>query len=116
MTFCPNCGTALKTTATPIKTPPVQTAQTEQEKKEEKPSKPDKSQKQEKTEHGYVYYLMAGFILVTIGIFSIEDLTTPKINSGQVLAAMLAIIGIIIIIGGIFIATSMRKHTPTNNS
>jgi hypothetical protein len=117
--FCPRCEISLKGAALPDQISPAQAFQDEkienieEEENQEKNEHPEKGEKQEKNEYGFVGYLMGGLILVTIGIFALLDLTNPSINSGQDLAAMLLIIGIIIIIGGVYIATTMRKSLPT---
>lgn len=99
MTFCPICGASLKDTPTPNQAP---TAPPVQNEKSEKP------EKHEISEHGFVGYLMGGLILITIAVFALFDLTSPK-NSGQDLAAMLLIIGVIIIVGGVYMAITSRK-------
>jgi len=110
MVFCPQCGTSLKDDASPIQAPtaqPYQDEKTEKNEKQEKKQHLEKNGKQEKSEYGFIGYLMGGLILITIGIFSILDLTGSPLSSSQDLAAMLTVIGVIIILGAVFIAT---KH------
>jgi uncharacterized membrane protein YvbJ len=110
--FCPRCGTSLKGAASPEPIPPEQTNWNEKTEKQEAPV-PVKGEKKEKTEHGFVGYLMGGLILVTIGIFGLLDLTNPA-NSSQDLAAMLLTIGIIIVVGAIYMAVTVWKPIPKN--
>ena len=108
--FCPRCGTSLKGAASPEPEPSENTNSNEKTEKQETPA-PIKGEKKEKTERGFIGYLMGGLILVTIGIFGLLDLTNP-VNSSQDLAAMLLIIGIIIVVGAIFIAVTAWKRIP----
>ncbi len=121
MAFCPHCGASLKGTSTPGQTPPTQPYQyekaekNEKREKQEKRAQPEKGEKQEKSEYSFVGYLIGGLILITIGIFALIDLTNP-LNSSQDLAAMLLIIGVIIIVGAIYIAITARKRFPSTHS
>jgi uncharacterized membrane protein YvbJ len=112
MVFCPHCGTSLKGAATPSQAPPVQPYQKE---KQEKNQNPEKGEKHEKSEYDFVGYLVGGLILITIAAFALLDLTHPA-NSSQDLAAMLLVIGVIIIIAGIYVATAARKRFPSTKS
>jgi hypothetical protein len=120
MAFCSRCGTSLKGDAVPSQSPSAQPRRNEKAEKNEKQEKqeknqhPEKGEKQEKSAHGFVGYLIGGLILFTIGVFGLLDLTNP-INSGQDLAAMLLIIGAIIIVGAIYIATTARKRFPATS-
>jgi uncharacterized membrane protein YvbJ len=107
MTFCSNCGTELKD-ATPSQAPTVEPKQ-EQEKAEKKQEPPEKTGKQEKPEHDFVYFLAGGLILITIGVFAILELTNPTLMSGQYLAIMLVIIGLIVVLAAVYTAFSGRK-------
>ncbi len=111
MVFCPHCGTALKGTATPNQVPPTRPYHYEKNERSETREHPEKGEKQEKNEHGFIGFLMGGLILMTVGVFALLDLTNP-LNSSQDLAAMLLVIGVIIIVGAIFIATRARKWFP----
>ena len=104
MVFCPQCGTSLKGAA-PNQTPPASVSQ-----------RNEKAEKHEKSEHGFIGYLMGGLILITIGVFAILDLTYPSLTSGQDLVIMLFIIGIIIIVGAVYVALTSRKHVPAIKS
>jgi zinc-ribbon domain len=118
MVFCPHCGASLKGTATPCQAPPTQPYQNEKAEKNERREKqekrehPEKGEHQEKSEYGFVGYLIGGLILITIGVFALLDLTSP-LNSNQDLAAMLLVIGVIIIVGAVYVAISARKRFPS---
>ncbi|NLB75911.1 MAG: zinc ribbon domain-containing protein [Crenarchaeota archaeon] len=105
MAFCPHCGASLKGTP-----PPVQPYRRNE--KAEKKEKNEHREKQEKGERGFVGYLIGGLILITIGLFSVLQLSNALPDTGQNWAIMLLIIGIIIIIGAIYIALTARKHSP----
>ena len=118
MVFCPQCGTSLKDAASPIQAPtaqPYQVEKTENKEKQEKKQHFEKSVKQEKSEYGFIGYLMGGLILITIGIFSMLDLTSSPLSSSEDLAGMLSIIGVIIILGSYFHGNQARKHFPATN-
>jgi uncharacterized membrane protein YvbJ len=121
MVFCPRCGASLKGAATPSQVPPTypyrneKAEKNESREKQEKRENPEKGEKREKSEVGFVGYLIGGLILITIGVFALLDLTSP-LNSSQDLAAMLLIIGVIIIIGAIYVAFIARKHFPTTQT
>ena len=119
MVFCPHCGTSLK--AAPSGQPAPTPAQpyrrrdekSEKNEKQEKQERPEKGEKQEKGEAGFIGYLIGGLILITLGLFSVLQLSGYfTVNSGQSWAVMLLIIGIIIIIGAIYVAMGARKRSP----
>ena len=105
MVFCPHCGASLKN-APPEPAPPSQPYPRRNEKSE-------KNEKQEKGERGFIGYLIGGLILITIGLFSVLQLSDYfTVDSGQSWSLMLLIIGIIIIIGAIYMAMVARKRSP----
>ena len=114
MAFCPHCGTTLKGPSTD-QTVPSQTNTLEKEEKKEKNQQPEKSEKQDKTEPSFIGYLIGGLVLITIGVFALLELSGDFRSSGQGFAVMLFIIGIIVIIGAIYIALTSRKHTHEPN-
>ena len=97
MAFCPTCGTALKD-ATPSPAAPICAKEEKQQKHET-----------EKGEYGFVRFLISGLILITIGTFTVLDLTSNGSASGQDFVTMLIIIGVIIIVGAVYVATPARK-------
>ena len=120
MDFCPRCGASLKGTpsAGPAPAPPFQRRNEKAEKNEkneknEKDSRGnEKGEKQEKGEYGFVGYLIGGLILITIGFFSLLQITNATLTAGGDFAIMLLIIGVIIIIGAIYVTMIARKHSP----
>jgi VIT1/CCC1 family predicted Fe2+/Mn2+ transporter len=109
MAFCPHCGTALKGPPTD-QTAPSQTNNLEKDEKKEKNQHPEKGEKQEKTEHSFIGYLIGGLVLITTGVFALLELSGSFRDSGQGFAIMLFIIGMIVIIGAIYMALTSRKH------
>ncbi|MCW3982571.1 MAG: zinc-ribbon domain-containing protein [Candidatus Bathyarchaeota archaeon] len=108
MTFCPRCGAPLKGTS-PAQAEPVPPYQ----KRNEKAEKNENREKQEKGERGFIGYLIGGLILITLGLFSVIQISNPNIvNAGQTWALMLLIIGVIIIAGAIYVAVIARRHSP----
>lgn len=120
MAFCPRCGASLKVTAPPSQAPPAQpyhrrdekSEKNEKQEKQEKDQRSEKGEKNEKGEQGFIGYLIGGLILITIGAFTLINLMNPFFSTGQNWAIMLLIIGVIIIIGAIYVATVARKRTP----
>jgi len=117
-TFCPNCGTRLKDqTATPApSTAPITRVKAEENEKPSKADNLEKGKSQEKPDRGFVYYLAAGLILITVGAFAILEITNPKLAMGELLAIMLFIIGLIIILAAVYVAFAGRKHTSSKPS
>jgi hypothetical protein len=119
MIFCPHCGTSLKGSPT---IPPAPSAQpyhrrdekSEKNEKQEKNNHPEKGEKQEKGEQGFIGYLIGGLILITLGLFSVLQLSNYFAGDpGQSWAIMLLIIGVIIIVGAIYVALIARKRSPS---
>jgi len=111
-TFCLNCGTQLKGAA-PSQAPPAESNEgkekAEDKVQQEKQNYPEKAGKQEKPEHDFVYFLAGGLILITIGVFAMSELTNPALMSGQYIAIMLVIIGLIVVLAAVYAAFSGRK-------
>jgi hypothetical protein len=119
MVFCPHCGTTLKATppGQPVPAPPQlyrrRDEKSEKNEKQEKQERPEKGEKQEKGETGVIGYLIGGLILITLGLFSVLQLSGYfTVDSGQSWAVMLLIIGVIIIAGAIYVALGARKRSP----
>jgi uncharacterized membrane protein YvbJ len=112
MAFCPRCGTSLKGETAAQPTPPPQyQRRNEKAEKNEKNEKNESREKQEKGERGFIGYLIGGLILITIGAFSVLQLTNPDFEINWAFA--LLIIGVIIIIGAVYMAVIARRHHPT---
>ena len=118
MAFCPRCGASLGNIPSGQPAPPTQPYQRRNEKaekneKQEKNNQPEKGEKQEKGEQGFIGYLIGGLILITLGLFSVLQLSGYfNVDSAQSWALMLLIIGVIIIIGAVYMAMSARKRSP----
>lgn len=115
MAFCPHCGTPLKA-ASPGPAPssppyPPRNEKAEKNEKQEKHEKDQQGEKNEKAERGFVGYLIGGLILITFGLFAILNLT-GYFTTGDSWAVMLLIIGVIIIVGAIYVATTARRRNP----
>jgi uncharacterized membrane protein YvbJ len=106
MVFCPICGTQLKDA-------PIKEAVPEQKQEEQK--KPAKTAKEAKTsDQSFVTYLVSGLILLIIGAFAILQLSNPRMNLAQNLTIMLSVIGVIIIVGAVYVAISGHHLRVTN--
>lgn len=122
MTFCPHCGASLKVVppgqpgpapAQPYRRRDEKSEKNEKQEKHEKQG-PERGEKQEKAESGFIGYLIGGLILITFGLFSVLQISGYfNEGSGQSWAIMLLIIGIIIILGAIYIALVARKRSPS---
>jgi predicted lipid-binding transport protein (Tim44 family) len=126
MTFCPRCGASLKAGPS-SQTPPAPLAQpyhrrdekaekNEKQEKHEKQMHSERGEKQEKAETGFIGYLIGGLILITFGLFSVLQISGYFNDAGQSWAIMLLLIGVIIIIGAIYVATTARKRSPKPSS
>jgi len=117
MAFCPRCGASLKgvPTGQAAPTQPFRRRDEKSEKNEknEKQEKNENREKQEKGERGFIGYLIGGLILITVGLFSVLQISGYFVaDSGQSWALMLLVIGIIIIAGAIYMAVIARRHSP----
>ena len=115
MTFCPRCGAPLKHEA------PVQAAapapaprRTEKAEKGEKGEKqePEKGEKHEKGQFGFMGFLIAGLVLILIGVVSYAT-SMRWIGSNMMGPAVLLVIGVAIIVIGIYAATMARRRSPS---
>ena len=119
MTFCPKCGTQLKDTApsqaqsTPSTEPSKEQKEPEAGTKQEKNEVPKQAEKPKKAEYGFVWYLVAGLVLITTGVFLILELTNSALTPSQYLVAMLLTIGIIVVIAAIYVALSGWKKVSS---
>lgn len=122
MTFCPRCGSPLKGEAAQAAQPqapptgPVPTYRRRDEKSEkneknEKNEQREKNEKQEKGERGFIGWLIGGLVLIIIGIFSLLQ-ASGYLTSGANWAFVLVLIGIVIIIAAVYIASVAKKRSP----
>jgi len=122
MAFCPRCGASLKVatqgqpippSAQPYRRRDEKSEKNEKQEKQEKNQSSQRNEKQEKAETGFIGYLIGGLILITLGLFSVLQISGYfNVNSGQSWAVMLLVIGLIIIIGAIYVALLARRRSP----
>ncbi len=122
MAFCPRCGASLKVAMSGQPTPPPaqpyrsrneKSEKNEKREKQEKNQRPERAEKQEKGETGFIGYLIGGLVLITFGLFSVLQISGYfTVDSGQSWAVMLLVIGIIIIVGAIYVAMIARRRSP----
>ena len=122
MVFCPRCGASLKATEPNQPAPPSvqpyrrrdeKSEKNEKQEKQEKNQRPQRNEKQEKGETGFIGYLIGGLVLITLGLFSVLQISGYfTVNSGQSWAVMLLVIGVIIIMGAIYVALIARRRSP----
>ncbi len=121
MAFCPRCGASLKAVSAGQPAPPPaqpyygrneKSEKNEKQEKQEKNEHPQRTEKQEKGESGFIGYLIGGLILITLGLFAVLQLSNYFTDPGQSWAIMLLIIGIIIIVGAIYVAMVARRRSP----
>jgi hypothetical protein len=122
MAFCPRCGASLKLEAPvqAVPAPPAPQAPRREEKaeKREKGEKrekqePEKGEKREKGEYGFMGWLIGGLILIFIGAMAFLNINYHFVSPAMGWALFLLIVGIIIIIAAIYLATTARKRSPS---
>ena len=117
MTFCPRCGASLKadTAARAVSPqyPPQYHRRDEKAEKQEKGEKNEKNEpeKHEKGNFSFIGWLIGGLVLIAIGFFSILSIYYA-FDTRQGWAIFLLIIGVIVIVGAIYMATQARKRSP----
>jgi len=114
MTFCPRCGAPLKVEAPAQAAPAPAPQKAEKAEKGEKQEKqePEKGEKHEKGRSGYVGFLIAGIVLIFLGVVAYYDVTVGLPSSQLTGPAILLIIGIVIIIVGVYAATMAKRRYP----
>lgn len=117
MAFCPMCGAPLKIekpleAAASTQAPaPSKAEKTEKHEKEEKGEKKEKTEKHEKRELGFAAPLIAGLILIFLGAFMY--LQAAGILNREIAGALFFIIlGIIIIVAGVYAVVTASKRHP----
>ncbi len=116
MNFCPNCGIQLKTAAPSQPSPAAPPQEQRKPAENTRQTEQEKEQKHVKAEYGFMYYLVGGLVLITIGVFAILELTNPALTAGQYLIVMLLTIGVIVIAASIYVALSGRNRMPSKPS
>ena len=117
MAFCPRCGAPLKMEAPPQPTPipaPQRAEKGEKGEKREKQEKhePEKGEKREMNQFGFIGLVIGGLVLIILGFFAylrVANIMTDGMGS----ALTLLIIGLIVIVVGIYVASMARKRYPS---
>jgi hypothetical protein len=111
MSFCPRCGAPLKVAQTPPPPPPAPAERKEEKaEKHEKHEKGEKVEKYEKHEMVFIGTLVGGIILVMLGVLTYLEVT-GSLGRGVAGAIFLITIGIIVLIGALYAAsTAPRRH------
>ena len=116
MTFCPRCGAPLKMESGPQPAPtpvPQRVEKAEKGEKGEKQEKhePEKGEKREMNQFGFIGLVIGGLVLIILGFFAYLRVT-DIIPEGMGNAFTLLIIGLIIIVVGIYVASMARRRNP----
>ena len=117
MAFCPRCGAPLKMEASPQPAPapvPQRVEKGEKGEKGEKQEKhePEKGEKHEMNQFGFIGLVIGGLVLIILGFFAylrVANIMTDGMGS----ALTLLIIGLIVIVVGIYVASMARKRYPS---
>jgi len=122
--FCPKCGAALKPAPPPAAPAPPpappyraekyekrEKGEKEKREKREKGEKAEKGEKYERRELNYLAPLVGGLVLVCLGLMLY--MTTHLTISPQIWVALFfIIIGVIVLIAGVYAITIMRQRSP----
>jgi len=116
MTFCPRCGASLKMEAQAEQAPPVRPQPMMRNEKAEKGEKqekkePEKGEKHEKGEFGYMGFLIAGLVVLVIGVIAFLRVTGALSGVWEGPLTLL-VIGVAIIIVGIYVAMMAKRRNP----
>lgn len=116
MSFCPKCGAALKVATAapeaPVTRQPREYRRNEKGEKSEKGEKGEKGEKHEKSGGGvFIGPLIAGIVLIFFGIIAYVQ-TLNIVTAEWVGPVIIIIIGLAVIIGGIYAATMARRRHP----
>ena len=117
MTFCPACGAPLKDTA-PTQQPAEQPANPNPQPPEQasQPTKTAVPLNVKSVNVGFLKYLAAGLVLITIGASAILELTNPRIATGEFFAVILLMIGLIVILSGVYYLFAWRRHPSSSKA
>ena len=115
MTFCPNCGASLKagTTGQGQPTPPPYDYYYRHRHRHEKEEKNEKAEKHEKPGGGYFGLIIAGLIVLFIGALAYLNATTGFLTGPVASAVVVVVIGLIIVVAGVYYASRARSRNPT---
>jgi len=113
MIFCPNCGASLKTGTTAQSqpaTPPYDYYRYRH--RHEKEEKNEKAEKHEKPGGGYLGLIIAGVIVLFIGVLAYLNATTGFLTGPVASALVVVVIGLIIVVAGVYYASRARSRNP----
>jgi hypothetical protein len=112
MSFCPRCGAPVKVAHVPPPPPPAPTERKEEKaEKHEKREKGEKWEKYEKRELLFIGPLIGGIILVILGALTYLEVT-DALKPGVTRAVFLIIIGVIVLIGALYVVTTAPRRHP----
>jgi len=130
MNFCNRCGAPLKAPAAPPPAAPTPAApapptpspprperyekaekREKREKEGEKREKEEKGEKREKEETGYIGPFIGGLILILLG-FMFYLTTTGMMRPAHVWPFFLVLVGVIVIVLGVYVSTTARRRSP----
>jgi len=115
MAFCPKCGAPLKMGTTWQAGPTADYPHYRHEKNEKNEKDQEKhGEKHEKAGGGYGY-LIAGVVIVVLGLLALINATTDFFRglSGPVASALvLLVIGVLIVVAGIYYSVRSRRRNP----
>ncbi|MGB9676617.1 MAG: zinc ribbon domain-containing protein [Candidatus Bathyarchaeales archaeon] len=106
MSFCPRCGAPLRVGQVP---PPPPTGRREE--KHEKEEKGEKLEKYEKRELLFLGPLIGGAILLMLGILGYLEVSGLIVH-GASRALFLIIVGVILLIGALYVIGTASKRHP----
>lgn len=120
MTFCPRCGASLKVEAParPAAPSPPTYRRNEKAEKQEKGEKqeknePEKGEKHEKGEFGFIGWLIGGLVLILMGAMYFINMHYRWVNTAMGWALFLLVIGVVIIVVGVYVSMNARKRHPS---
>ena len=113
MTFCPRCGAPLKAEAPVRALRRDEKAEKHEKGEKQEKQESEKGEKHEKGEYGFIGWFIGGLILLVIGAMAFLNINYHFVNTAMGWALFLLIIGVIIIIVAIYIATRARKRSPS---
>jgi len=111
MSFCPRCGAPLRVGQVPPPPPPPTGRREEKAEKHEKEEKGEKWEKHEKRELLFLGPLVGGAILLMLGILGYLEVS-GLIVRGASRAILLIILGVILLIGAIYVISTAPKRHP----
>lgn len=107
MQYCPKCGASIET----LRISREKHEKQEKEEKHEKEEKFEKHEKYEKQERNHSWMLLAGFILIVFGLFSIIS-TYIGLSSTDKGAIFLVLVGVVIMIIAFYGTTKAVRSSP----